>query len=73
MSGPINVSPYATNVNTLIDLPLVAEDGSEVVVRRLNFDRDFVLFVNGKQTFSTDNNIQMSHQLNLLRVMHAAK
>lgn len=62
----INVSPYATNVLDLINIPLKDFDGREIIVRRQYMD--FVIYIDGKEYNRTNDNLSASYMLNQLCV-----
>lgn len=64
----INVSPYATNVLDLINIPLKDFNDREIIVRRQYMD--FVIYIDGKEYNRTNDNLSASYMLNQLSVSY---
>lgn len=62
----INVSPFATNILDLVDVPLVSIDGRNVLVRRPM--TEFVIYVDGREDCRHFDNLSASYRLNMLEV-----
>jgi hypothetical protein len=63
MFKALNFSPFKNNVLDYVGEPLVTEDGKKVEIQQ-KMDGKFVVLADGKEVFSSKDNIQVSAFLN---------